>query len=92
MHWMKEVVAAYEGVGNRWSVCLDVEFFLCGSCVGRPLLWVRYVRYFTDHWEDLGWITPQGGLQTDGASTEEGNGWYVGVPPAGGGEGGGVPT
>ena len=67
-------------------------FFLCGSCAGIPVVWVRDVRYFTMHWEDLGRITPQGDLQTDGSSITEGTGWYVGVPPAGGGEGGGVPT
>ena len=64
---MKEVGAAYAGVGKRWSVCPDVSFFLCGSCAGRPVVWVRDVIYFTAHWEDLGRITTQGGPQTDGA-------------------------
>ena len=48
--------------------------------------------YFTAHWEDLGQNKAQGDLQNEGASITEGTGWYVGVPPAGGGEGGGVTT
>ena len=67
-------------------------FYPCGSYSGIPVVWVRDVRYFTAHWEDLGRITPQGGPQTDGESASEGTGWYVGVPPASGGEGGGVTT
>ena len=66
--------------------------FLCGSSVGIPVVWVRDVRYFAAHWEDLGWNTPQGCLQTDGGSTAEGTGWYMCVPPASKGEGGGMPT
>ena len=65
--------------------------FLCGICAGRPVVWVRDVRYFTVNWEDIGRIPPQGGPQTVRASTTEGTGWNVGVPPAGGGEGEGVP-
>ena len=74
--------AAYAGVGKRGSVCLDVRFFLCDICAGIPVVWVRDVRYFTAHWEDLGRITPQDGQQTDRASAAEGTGYYyVGVPP-----------
>ena len=48
---------------------------------GIHVVWVRDVRYFTAHWEELGQITPQGGQQTDRASAVEGTGWYVGVTP-----------
>ena len=82
----------YDVVGKIGSECPDVGFLLCGSCAGRPVLWVRDVRSFTAHWEDLGRITPQGGPQNYGASAAEVTGWYVGVPFDGGGEGGGVPT
>ena len=46
----------------------------------------------TAHWEDLGQLPPQGGPHTDGASTAEVTGWYVGAPSTGGSEGGGSPT
>ena len=68
------------------------QVFLCGSCAEIPVVWVRDVRYFTAHWEDLGRLPPQGCLQTVGGSTAEVTAWYVGVPPAGRGEGRGVPT
>ena len=80
---MKEVGAAYAGVGKRGSVCPDISFSLCGSCAVRPVVWVRDVRYFTAHSEDLGRITPQVGPQTYRASTAEGTRWYVDVPPSG---------
>ena len=48
------------------------------------------MRYFTAHWEDLGWITPQGGPHNYGESAAEDTGWYVDETPAGGGEGGDV--
>ena len=82
---MKEVGADYAGIGKRGSVILDVRDFICDSCAGSPFLRVRDVRYFTAHWENLGQIPPQGGSQTDEASTTEGTGLYVGVNPAGGG-------
>ena len=50
------------------------RFLLCGSYAGRPIVWVRDVRYFTEHWEDLGLITPQGGPKTDRESAAEGTG------------------
>ena len=89
---MKEVGASYAGVRKRVSVCPDIGFLLCGSCAGIPDVWVRDVRYFTAHWQDLGWITPQGGPYTDGESTAENTGCYVCVPPPVIGEGVGVPT
>ena len=89
---MKEVGADYGGVGKRGSVIPDVKDFICGSCERSLVLWDRGVRYFTAHWEDLCQIPPQGGPQTDGASTTEGTGWYVGVTTAGGGKGGGRHT
>ena len=46
----------------------------------------------TLHWEDLGQIPPQGGLDNYGESTVEGTVWYVSLPPTGGVEGGGAPT
>ena len=66
--------ADYASVGKRGCICLDVGFFLCVSWSGRPVVWVRDVRYFTAHWEDLGQITPQGGQQTDRESAAEGTG------------------
>ena len=81
---------AYTGVGNIGSVCPDAVFNICGSCEGRTVLWVRDVRYFTTHWEDLGRITPQGGPHNYGESAAEDTGWYVDETPAGGGEGGDV--
>ena len=41
------------------------------------------------HWKRLGWIPPQGGPQSDGTATLEGDLLEVGVSPAGGGDGGG---
>ena len=63
--------ADYGGVGKRGSIIPDVRDFKCGICAGGPVLWVIGVRYFITHWEELGRITPQGGPQTDGASTAE---------------------
>ena len=73
--------ADYAGVGKRGSVSPDVRDFICGSFAGSPVLWVRGVRYFTAHWEDLGHILPQGGPHTDGESTAEVTGCYMGVTP-----------
>ena len=44
---MREVGADYAGVGKRGILFRDVADFLCGSCEKIPVLWVRYVIYFT---------------------------------------------
>ena len=54
--------AGYAGVGKRGGIFPGVRDFICVSCSGSPVLWVRGVRYFTTHWEDLGQNKPQGYL------------------------------
>ena len=41
------------------------------------------------YWEEFGRLPPQGGLQTDGTATTEGNRWEVGVSSSVRGDGGG---
>ena len=43
----------------------------------------------TLHWEDLGRILQKGGPQADGEEILERTGWSMGLPPAGGRNGGG---
>ena len=87
-----EVGTADVRVGERGNVLPDVRDILCVSCTGSTFVWVRYVGQVPAHWDYLGSIPPQGGPQTDGAETTDGNGWEVGVPPYGRGDGGSRPT
>ena len=76
-------------IGERGSKCLDAGNVLGFGGTGGYFIWVGDVGYVPTHWEDLGRLPPQGGPQTDGAATTDGNGWYMGVPFADGGDGGG---
>ena len=72
--------------GRRYSHIGGV--LRCGGTFSS-VIWAIDVGYVPVCWEDLGGLPPQGGPQTSEAATTEGTGWDVGVPPAGGGDGGG---
>ena len=79
----EEVGMAEAVVGERGSGCLDSRDVLQCSVTASSVLWVGDVGYVTAHWEDLGWLPPQGGPHTDRAATMEGTGWGVVIPHAG---------
>ena len=64
------------------------ECFVC-IFTGIPVVWVIDVGHVPVHWEDLEWISPQGGTQTDTVATAEGNRRELNVSPAVGGNIGG---
>ena len=78
-------------LGREGAHARTLGSFLCESCAGIPVVWVRDVGYVTVHWEDHGRIPSQGGPQTDGTSTTYGAGWHLGVTSTGVGDGRGRP-
>ena len=48
--------------------------------------------YVPTHWEDAGRLPPQGDPQVEGEADEYEDGWYLGLPPTGGGDDGGRPA
>ena len=63
--------ASVQGVNQGGCICPDLGENLHGGVSGGPNVWVRDVGDDTAHWEGLGRIPPQGGLQADGTTTLE---------------------
>ena len=61
---------------------------LCSSGSGGPSVQVGDVGDNTAYWDGFGLITPQGGSQTDGTTTLERVGRWMGVSLDGGTDGG----
>ena len=62
-------------VGNIGRGCPDLRKDPYGSVPVSIDVWVGEVGDYTAHWEVLGRIPPQGGLQADGTETVEENRW-----------------
>ena len=79
----EEVGVADAVFGERGRIFPEFGVVLRCSGSGSLVIWVRNVSYVPVHWEDLGWLPPQAGPQTDRMATTEGTVWYVVVPPTG---------
>ena len=63
-----------QGVGKGGRGCPDLGENLRGGGPGGPDVWIRYMGDETTHWEGVGQIPTQGGLQDHGTETLEGEG------------------
>ena len=76
-----EVGATDNVAGKRWCICLELGPDIIG---GGPVcndLRVRGVGNDPTHWEGVGRIPPQGGLQDDWEATLVREGRHVEIPP-----------
>ena len=82
-----EVGAPAQGFGKRGRRCLDLGKDLHGGGPGSLAVWVGDVVNDTTNWEGFERISPQGGPQDNETANPDRDFQYVGVTPAGGGDG-----
>ena len=87
-----EVGVTVQDVDKGGHIFPDLGKNLPGSVLVGHYVWVGDVGDDTAHWEGLGWISPQGGLQADVTASSEGKGRELGVSHTGGSDGGGGVT
>ena len=84
-----EVVVGNLGIEQGGKVCPDIGRDVFGGGTMGPAVWVREMGPNTAYADGPGRISPHSSLKTDGTETVEDTVQKMGLPPAGGYDGGG---